>query len=690
MAMRSFLLFICAAGAAERSQVDVSPVEKVLELMRDLKTQVQTEGAAEAATYDTFACFCKDTQLAKAASIKSHEDDDTSHSATIEQKTAEKNSLQASLAELNHAVDSNDATLKAMTDNRNKDHAEYLIEHKDVADSVTGVKTAIADIKAATSLAQVQAVVKREKVAAMLAGKASMAPGGGVMEILYELEESWGKKKRKIEDEEAAKVQAFEDAKAAQRQLITDAKAMIDTKDALLVQTEADIADYTGRLTETKALMSDDKVYLKDLTEQCMQKANEWDQRSKSRAGELEALTTAIGIIEGDVEGAAADSGAGGRTGVAPVAFMQGSAKARAVEARKISDDKYYDVVFFQREEEKNAAAVSQKEAAQRLEVITKIKKSAQKLGSPKLSMLAMKMAADPFAKVKTLIQQLIERLMTESANEATHKGWCDTEIGKSNTERDHRHSDTKKLSAETEVLEAKKANLEAEIAKLQTERNAAQDAHTEASRIRGAEKAENKQTLETAQEGLKALKNAIGVLEAFYSKASRATVLLQKKAPVTSSPVAADMVGSEYEGGAYQGNQAAAGGIMGMLETIKSDFERTIKQTSSAEQAASEAFAKFDTETKATISGLETGIKNAEADLKMTSGDLVAALNDLKENQLLLDQSLEALEKLRPACVDTSMSWEEKVAAQEAEIQALKDALAVFNEEGGLGFLQK
>jgi hypothetical protein len=75
-----------------------------------------------------------------------------------------------------------------------------------------------------------------------------------------------------------------------------------------------------------------------------------------------------------------------------------------------------------------------------------------------------------------------------------------------------------------------------------------------------------------------------------------------------------------------------------------------------------------------------------------MTAADIVQSLYDLRENQVLLDNSVKQLEMLRPACVDTGMSWDERKLAREKEIQALKDCLDVF--AAGLpsenGFLQK
>merc|ERR1719191_775314 len=182
-----------------------------------------------------------------------------------------------------------------------------------------------------------------------------------------------------------------------------------------------------------------------------------------------------------------------------------------------------------------------------------------------------MKIAADPFAKVKELIQQLITRLLTESENEATQKGWCDTEIGKANSDRDFRMTDTKKLSAKALVLEAEKKSQEQTITKLTAEISELQADHVKVTQIREKEKAENKNVLEDSREGLTALQKALATLKKFYGKASRANQggyvsLAQTKAKQT--PAAAATSGKGV--GNYEGNQAAGTGIIGILEIIQ------------------------------------------------------------------------------------------------------------------------
>jgi hypothetical protein len=489
MTLLVLLSAFCAAGAAVRAKVDVSPVEKVLTLMTDLKSQVESEGASEAETYNKFACFCKEKQLAKESSIESGEDDEAQQKATLQQQAAEKNMLASDISDLNGVVANSDNVLKGLETTRNEGYEEYLVEHKDVSDSVTGVKAAIEMVKNGMGLLELQSSKKTEKVAAALQTKLKAQGDGGesgqVMEVLEMLETDWSKKLKKIEDEETAKVDAYDKAVAAQHLKVEESKAAIDTKTDFMADCEATIADFTGRLTETRALKSDDGTYLKDLTAQCSRKATEWDQRSKMRADELAALEKAIEIISGDVKTAAEDSGAGGRTAVKPVESL---VQARKVAAEEEADpENYRDVVFLQESKDKTSA--------DRLKAITVINKASKSLKSPELSLLAMSLAADPFAKVKTLIQQLIERLMTESANEATHKGWCDKEIHTATSHRDFRYSDTKNLAATVMVQESRKTALSNEIVKLTDEISALNDAYTERTRLREGEKAENKQT---------------------------------------------------------------------------------------------------------------------------------------------------------------------------------------------------
>merc|ERR1719316_446382 len=257
-----------------------------------------------------------------------------------------------------------------------------------------------------------------------------------------------------MEDREKAAKKLYDKTSAELRQMIKDTEDAIDTAKIQLEETKSTLATTKGQLTETKANLHDDNKYLKDLTAQCEEKAKEWDQRSTMRAGELKALETAISIVGGTASNAE-HRGYTDNT----ASLLQGGAA---------SADSYTDVVFTQLKEVRKSSQNSRAQQA-RLDAVTQIKHAAKKLNSADMSLLAMKIAADPFAKVKELIQQLVLLLLTESQNEATQKGWCDTEIGKANTDRDHRMADTKSLSAESLVLEAEKKNQE-EIIKMLTD----------------------------------------------------------------------------------------------------------------------------------------------------------------------------------------------------------------------------
>merc|ERR1712238_474672 len=100
----------------------------------------------------------------------------------------------------------------------------------------------------------------------------------------------------------------------------------------------------------------------------------------------------------------------------------------------------------------------------------------AERLGSRVLSALAVRVAEDPFTKVKKMIKDLIVRLMEEANEEAEHKGWCDTELSTNEQTRAEKTEAVETLHAEIDQLEASIAKLTEGITEL-TEAVAALDA---------------------------------------------------------------------------------------------------------------------------------------------------------------------------------------------------------------------
>jgi len=147
----SFLLLAVAAGSAvdarHAQHAKVTPVEKVIELLKKLEAQTAEEGKTEAANYDKYACFCKEQADAKLYAIEKSE-------AKIKKLNAEIAVLEAEIAELNQKISELaekiselDEAIKKAVAIRAKEHAGYLEEAADMDGAIAALVGAIKALK---------------------------------------------------------------------------------------------------------------------------------------------------------------------------------------------------------------------------------------------------------------------------------------------------------------------------------------------------------------------------------------------------------------------------------------------------------------------------------------------------------------------------------------------------------------
>jgi chromosome segregation ATPase len=296
----------------------------------------------------------------------------------------------------------------------------------------------------------------------------------------------------------------------------------------------------------------------------------------------------------------------------------------------------------------------------------------ASKANSPVLSLMATKMADDPFTKVKKMIKDMINKLMEEANEEAEHKGWCDTELSTNQQTRDSKSEESDKLSAEIENLTATISKLMEEIAELSEGVASIDKAVKDATADRAAEKSKNTATVADAKAAEEATAQAIAVLKEFYAKAAEATALMQQKGPAEDAPATFDA--------AYQGNQDQATGVMGMLEVIQSDFARLESQTTAEEAESADAYDKFSADSATNKAVKETDIKHLSSKRQETESSLGEAKKDLAATHEELAAAMDYYDKLKPSCVDAGISYEDRVARRKEEIESLQEALKIIS----------
>merc|ERR1719213_602096 len=127
---------------------------------------------------------------------------------------------------------------------------------------------------------------------------------------------------------------------------------------------------------------------------------------------------------------------------------------------------------------------------------------------------------------------------------------------------------------------------------------------------------------------------------------------------------------------------QSENGGVVGMLEVIESDFARLEADTKAAEAAAQKEYDSFMTDSKVDKAAKTKDIEHKTAKKQDQEQSLVLKKEDLDGTQKELDAALAYFEKLKPSCVGSGVSYEERVARRKEEIQSLQEALKILNGE--------
>jgi cell division septum initiation protein DivIVA len=656
------LACVCIPVTAVKLQAEVTPVQKVIQLLEGMSAKGKAEKHNEQVQFAAYKQFCEDTTIEKKRAIEEANEKIDKLKADIEKYTSDAATLTKEIAGHDDDIAAWTGDKKAATKVRAMEKTDYDATHKDYSESIDALERAIAVLKKQAydrkqaSFAQLDAlkhvnlipddakkaidVFLQQEPDEGLAVSAPEAYGyefqsQGVIEMLEKLLDKFMGERTVLEKEEMNSVHAFEmliqDLTAQLEQATQDRTEKAETK-AKKLQAKADAE---GDLTDTTTTRDADQKYLDDLTATCEQKATDFESRQQLRAEEIEAIAKAIEIIS---------SGA-----------VSGNA------------DKYLPTLVQQGKSLASLRVESESQILSKAAVFLSTR--ASELNSRLLSTVASRVSADPFRKVKKMIKDLITRLMEEANEEAEHKGWCDTELSTNEQTRKEKTSAVETLHAEIDQLEASIAKLTEDIAEL-TEAVAALDAAmAKATTIRQEEKETNEVTIKDSQEAQTAVAQALTVLKEFYAKAGEATALLQQPAPeIFDSP--------------YKGMQAENGGVVGMLEVIESDFARLEADTKAAEAAAQKEYDTFMTDSKVDKEAKATDIEHKTAKKQDESQALTVKKSDLEGTQKELDAALAYFDKLKPSCVEAGVSYEDRVARREEEIKSLQEALRILNGE--------
>lgn len=660
--------------------VDVTPLGKVIELLQAMISKAAADQQQEQKDMAKYNSWCNQTQTQKTKAIAAAATDQSLLNAQINDLASKISACDTSMTQSDQSVVTLQAQAsKAVTD-RAAAKATYDASVLKYMRSIQAVTNAAnenekADQKVAQAPGFLQVSQQQDspddaqrKIDAFLATREEMrradsmldraddAPQGqvdaygfqsaGITSLLRKLADRFTTEKTNLEQAEATAAQNQALLMQNLNNQITQAQA---TKAATVTDRANKVTDRTAKqktLTDLNTQQKADQDFLASVQSSCNQKNQDFNNRQGLRQQEKDALQQAVDAL--------------------------GSDAIKVKAAKLLANDTLLQLG-------KGSSfsclrASKPRDIDAQLKLVDFLQMRARELDSDVLAMLAMRVEADPFAKVKQMISDLVANLQKQQATESTQDLWCTTNLKSNEATR-------KEKSADMATLQAQIAQLQADKTKNEDDANALRGAIVTlyqnlntSNAQRNKDHAANAATVQDAIDAQAALSAATKTLKDFYSSTfSTPPALLQD----TETPANVSITPPPTFAGDYKGMTGQKDGVIGLLEVVQSDFARVQKTTAAAETASQAAYQKFQQETQLDITAKQAEIDHkttiAQQDddaIKQKQTDLAAMTNQLKAAN-------DTWASIRNTCEVKQVNTAQK---RQEEIQSLRDSLTLLN----------
>merc|ERR1719321_2125254 len=401
-------------------------------------------------------------------------------------------------------------------------------------------------------------------------------------------------------------------------------------------------------------MLAGDTATQEDTDKTCKTKTEEWNERSKVRSGELEAMAMAKKILSKV-------------TGVRNPDEHEIPTKALLESTSRVEQDTAnyrIDVSFLQVDDPK-------------VKAVNLLRQAASKSHSKALEKLAeeIKTYAGPFDKIKQMIQKMVFRLMGEQKDEDEHKLWCDMEMEKSEESKTDKEDKVALQTTKVNEMDAAIKLLVKQIAENDDKVDTMTTYMKDETALRDENHAEIVATIKDAQDAQGALTDAITVLKNFYKESGMIPkepwefiqTVSKRDVELPESPSTWD---SSYSGTADP--KSAGEGILAILDETMQKFS-TMEADAKVADETDMAAKKVEIEETT----MDTQMKTSKKESLQEKMESTAA--QLKHTNSELDAVDQYLKDLQPACGTGDSSYEDRKKARADEIEALRKAQTIL-----------